>query len=374
MSGDTNQTYFITGGGTGGHVYPAVAIADALLKEPDTQDIYYVGNPENLEKKIAETKGFKFLDVNVTGMPRRCGLCIIKWGFDLLVSTIKSLGYILKYRPSLIFGTGGYVSAPMIFAGIMTKTPIVIHDCDAAPGIVSKTAAPYVNSISVAFEVSKDALDSRKIFVNGNPVREEFASFDRKSARELFGLKNKLTIMVMGGSQGAKKLNSTLVNCLKDLFLKYDMQVIHQTGQKNYDAVIEQLNEVYPEYEENPDYVLAPYFDEMYLPLIASDIAVSRAGSLSISEICSAGVASILVPYPHAAADHQRKNAREMEALNAAIYLDDNDCSPESLSEKLETLINNSQKMMELQNEALSLSKPFATQNIVNQIKDALKK
>lgn len=372
MNGDTKHTYFITGGGTGGHIYPAVAVADALLKEADTQGIYYIGNPENLEKKIADSKGFEFLNVNVAGMPRVCGFCLIKWCFELLVSTVKSIGYIFKYKPSLIFGTGGYVSAPMLFAGVLTRTPIVIHDCDAAPGIVSKSIAPFAKSVSTAFEVSKNVLDSKNVFVNGNPTREEFSLYNRQSAREKLGLKDRLTITVTGGSQGAKKINFTLINSLKELFSNYNIQIIHQTGQKNYDEVVAELKKVYPEYAENSCYIVAPYFDEMYLQLIASDIAVSRSGSLSISEICSAGVASILIPYPYAAADHQRKNAREMENCKAAIYLDDNYCTAEALREKLELLINNPQKMIALQDSAKSLAKPHATKNILEQIKSAI--
>ena len=175
--------------------------------------------------------------------------------------------------------------------------------------------------------------------------------------------------MVMGGSQGAKKINSVLVQSLKKLFKKYDIQIIHQTGLKNYDETVRELKKVYPQYTENSQYIVRPYFKKMYLPMLASDIAVSRAGSLSISEICVSGLASILIPYPYAAADHQRKNAKEMEEMNAALYLDDSQCTPEAFMEKLESLINDTQKMIELQNNAKKLVKYDATKNIVEQIK-----
>ena len=178
--------------------------------------------------------------------------------------------------------------------------------------------------------------------------------------------------MVMGGSQGAKKLNTVLVQNLKKLFKKYDIQIIHQTGMKNYDETIKELKKVYPNYTENSRYIIRPYFKKMYLPMLASDIAVSRAGSLSISEICVSGLASILIPYPYAAADHQRKNAKEMEELNAALYLEDSQCTPEAFMEKLEELINNTQKMIELQNNAKKLVRYDATKDIVNQIKNVL--
>lgn len=375
MSKATNKdkVYFVTGGGTGGHIYPAVAVGFALQKEADTKKVYYVGNPNNLEKKIAEDKVFDFLGVDITGMPRIAGFDFIKWSFKLICSTLKSVFYIIKYRPNVIFGTGGYVSSPMLFAGILTGTPVVIHECDAIAGKVSKVIAPFAKSVSVAFETSKDGLSAKEIHVNGNPIREEFLSTDRYNARKEWGLKDKLTIMVMGGSQGAKKINTVLVRNLKQLFKKYDIQIIHQTGMKNYDDAVKELKKVYPEYTENSRYILRPYFKKMYLPMLASDIAVSRAGSLSISEICVSGLASLLIPYPYAAADHQRKNAKEMAELNAALYLDDTDCTPESFMEKLEEIINDTQKMIELQNNAKKLVKYDATDNIVNQIKDALK-
>lgn len=307
-------------------------------------------------------------------MPKTMSLDFIKWGFKLLGATAKSMGYIFKYKPALIFGTGGYVSAPMLFAGILTRTPIVIHECDAIAGKVTKVIAPYASSVSVAFESAKDDIKSDKIHYNGNPVREEFSTVDRYHARQKWNLKDKLTIMVMGGSQGAKKLNTVLVNSIKNLFKKYDIQIIHQTGLKNYDETVKELKKIYPEYTENSQYIIRPYFKKMYLPMIASDIAVSRAGSLSISEICVSGLASILIPYPYAAADHQRKNAKEMEELGAALYLEDAQCTVESFTEKLEELINDTQKMIELQNNAKALVKTDATKNIVEQIKSVLNK
>ena len=369
-----NKVYFVTGGGTGGHIYPAVAVGFALQKETDTDKVYYVGNPDNLEKKIAEDKVFDdFLPVNITALPRTFSFDFLKWSFKLTCATVKSIGYILKYHPNLIFGTGGYVSAPMLFAGILTGTPVVIHECDAIAGKVTKLVAPFAKSISVAFESAKDEIKSDKIHVNGNPIREEFLSTDRYHARQEWNLKDKLTIMVMGGSQGAKKINTVLVQCLKDLFKKYDIQIIHQTGLKNYDETVKELKKIYPHYTENSQYLIRPYFKKMYLPMLASDIAVSRAGSLSISEICASGLASLLIPYPYASADHQRKNAKEMEEEGAALYLDDTDCTKEAFMEKLEEIINDTQKMIELQNNAKKLVKYDATKNIVEQIKSVVK-
>ena len=366
--------YFVTGGGTGGHIYPAMAVAAALREQNDTEQIYYVGNPENLEKSIAENAGYTFLDVNVSGMPRQISIKLIKWTFNLFFSSLKSVYYILKYKPQLVFGTGGYVSAPALFAAVFTHTPFVIHDCDVCPGIVSRIFAPYAKSVSLAFEGASKLVKSKNIFCNGNPVRREFLQINKQEARRQLNIDNKFTVVVTGGSQGAKQINSAVVKSLKTLFDKYDIQILHQTGKKNFEDVIKELETEYPEYKDNKNYIVRPYFDDMYIPLLASDAAICRSGSLSLSEICVSGLASILVPYPYAAADHQRKNAKEMEKLGASVYLEDSDCNEENVVRLLGELITNTEKLILLQNNAKKLAKPHATENIIKEIKTALTK
>lgn len=365
-------TYFITGGGTGGHIYPAIAICDALKKDPETKDIYYIGNPNNLEFEITKKLGYKFLGVNVSGMPRKFGFGLIKWFIGLQMAILKALYYIKKYKPDAIFGTGGYVSAPALFAGNVAGVPFMIHDSDAQPGIVSKYIAPQSKCVSLAFEVSKQFIDSSNVHVNGNPIREEFKTLAKEEAREQLGLGNKLTLCIMGGSQGAKSVNDAAVEILKKLSVKHDLQIIFQTGKKNYEKVFFKLKEIYPEFEEDKNIILKPYFDNMATILKASDIAVSRAGSLSISELCACGIASILIPYPHAAADHQRKNAKYMLEKQAALYLEDADTTGETLLKAIESLLDNREHLKNIQNNALNLAKLDATQNIVNQLKDAI--
>lgn len=364
-------TYFITGGGTGGHIYPAIAVCDALRKDPETKDIYYVGNPKNLEFEITKKLGYKFLGVNVSGMPRKFGFGfgLIKWFFQFQFAIFKALYYIKKYKPDAILGTGGYVSAPALFAGGLDGTPYMVHDCDAQPGIVSKYIAPSAKCVSLAFEGSKKFINSKNIHVNGNPIREEFKTLSKQEAREKLGLDDKITLCIMGGSQGAKSINEASVEILKKLSSGHNIQIIFQTGKKNYENVASKLKEVYPEFKNNKNIIVKPYFDDMVSVLKASDIAVSRAGSLSLSELCASGIASILIPYPHAAADHQRKNAKFMVEKRAALYLEDDDTTKDTLLIAIEQLLDNEEKLKIIQKNALSLAKPDATKNIVEQLK-----
>lgn len=364
-----NKTYFITGGGTGGHIYPAVAVADGLLDADNNTKIYYVGNPDNLEASIVKDKSYTFLPVHSSGMPRRATLSLIIWICQMFFGWLKCCFYILKYKPDVVFGTGGYVSAPVLFAAITMKVPFVMHDCDANPGLVTRKLAPFAKSISVAFDIECEKLHNKNCHVNGNPIRKNFSSLTKQEARKELGLADKLTICIMGGSQGAKNINDSAVKIIKELSVK-DYQVIFQTGKKNFNDVIYELEKIYPEYRNDKNLIVQPYFDNMAQALKSSDIAVSRAGSLSISELCASGVASIFVPYPYAAADHQRKNAKYMLDSGAGLYIEDSELTPQSLSDLIYSMTNDASKLSDIQQKALAMAKFGGVENIIKQLNE----
>lgn len=346
--------YFITGGGTGGHIYPAIAVADYLKDD----EVFYVGNPKNLEYEIVKQKGYKFLGVNVHGMPRKASFALLKWGIELSMAVLKACYYILKYKPDAIFGTGGYVSAPALIGAKILKVPYMMHDCDAQPGLVTRKLAPSAKCVSVAFDCACKVINNKNCHVNGNPIRTEFKTLTKEEARERLGLENKLTLCIMGGSQGARSINDATLDALKNL----DMQIIFQTGRKNYDSVMERL-------PEHKSLIVKPYFEDMVTVLKASDIAVSRSGSLSISEICASGIAPIFVPYPHAAGDHQRKNAKFMVEKGAGIYLEDSEINGKTLCDAINSAIEN---LDELQKNSFALAKFDGVEKIVEQLKNEL--
>lgn len=369
------KTYFISGGGTGGHIYPAVSVLKNLLLQRDTEKIYFIGNPENMEYDIIKKiDGVEFLPVNISGMPRKFGLDFFGWLWKLEVSLWKAMYYILKYKPDAVFTTGGYVSAPVAFMAGLLRKPLMIHDCDSVPGLVSKVAAPLANAVSVAFASAKKYLKSDNILVTGNPVRQDFGEVSKEQAREKLGLKNgKFTILITGGSQGAKTLNDTAVFAAQEIVEAMDLQLILQTGKKNYDDVIKQFDEYFPHHSENTNLLIKPYFDDMIYPLKAADIIVSRAGSLILSEINICGLPAILVPYPHAAADHQRKNAEEAEKAGFAVCCDDYCFDGIELMRILKSLFANNYKLVEMCNKSSENSKPDALQKIVETLKSLIK-
>lgn len=366
MSETYNRVYFVTGGGTGGHIYPAMAVADALS---ETSKVYYVGNKRNMEHDLALQKGYKFLHVGISGMPRKLNPKFFYWVLRLIRAVLYSIRYIKKYRPNAVFATGGYVSAPMIFACMITKTPYMMHDCDAMPGLVTRRLSKRAKYVSLAFKKAKKYIPNRHTLVTGNPIRKEFSILTKDVALSSLGLKNKTTLTIMGGSQGAQSINNTAVEILKEFIQDSGMQIIFQTGKKNYDKVVEKLNLIYPAWEQDENLIIKPYFDDMISVLKASDIVISRAGSLSISEICASGAASILIPFPHAAANHQRINAKTLMEAGACIYIEDKDLEPNILREKIYSLLNNPVKLNYLKQNSLYFAKFDATITIVECLK-----
>lgn len=366
MSETYNRVYFVTGGGTGGHIYPAMAVADALSKDAK---VYYVGNKRNMEHELATKKGYKFLHVGVSGMPRKLNPKFFYWGIRLVRAILYSIRYIKKYKPNAVFATGGYVSAPMVFACIITKTPYMMHDCDAMPGLVTRRLCKRAKYVSLAFEKAKKYIPNRHVVITGNPIRPEFKTLSKDSARMNLGLSDKLTLTIMGGSQGAKSINNTSVEILKELIQDKGLQIIFQTGKKNYDEIIEKLKLVYPAWEQEGCLIVQPYFMDMISVLKASDIVISRAGSLSLSEICASGAAPILVPFPYAAANHQRINAKYLVEMGACVYMEDKELEPNKLRDVINLIIDNPVKMNYLKQNSSYLAKFDATDRIVECLK-----
>lgn len=363
MSEAYNNKYFVTGGGTGGHIYPALAVADELTK--CGAKVYYVGNKRNMEYELASKKGYKFLHVSIKGMPRGLNPKFFWWGVKLVKAILYSIRYIKKYKPNAVFATGGYVSAPMIFACRITKTPYIMHDCDAMPGLVTRKLCRRAKYVSLAFEKAKKFIPNKHAIVTGNPIREDFKIITKEKARADFNLdNNKLTLAVIGGSQGAKSINNTVVELIKEFTQEFNLQIIFQTGKKNYDEVTEHLKQIYPGYKQDNNLIIKPYFDNMVSVLKASDIVISRAGSLSLSEICASNVAPILVPYPHAAANHQRINAKSLLEAGACIYIEDADLDPNKLRNTIMELLNNTVKINYLKQNSTYLAKFDAVEKI----------
>ena len=245
----------------------------------------------------------------------------------------------------------------------------MMHDCDAMPGLVTRRLCKRAKYVSLAFDKAKKYIPNRHTIITGNPIRPEFKTMTREDALNNLNLQNKLTMTVMGGSQGAKSINNTVVEILKEFAQDKDMQIIFQTGKKNYDEIVEKLKLIYPAWGKNGNLLVKPYFSDMISVLKASDIVVSRAGSLSLSEICASNAAPILVPFPYAAANHQRINAKYLIEMGACIYIEDKELEPNKLRDVINSIIDNPIKMNYLKQNSSYLAKFDATEKIVNCLK-----
>lgn len=362
------KTFFLTGGGTGGHIYPCVSILNEL-KKAGFEAVYYVGNSTNPEFGIVSPICTKFLDVPVLGMPRKITPKFLKWGFLLAVSILKCFYFALKFKPDAVFATGGYVSAPMVIVSNILKIPYVLHDSDACPGIVTRAFSANAKAVNLAFSEGSRFIKKANTVTNfKNPVRDEFFTVSTDEARREFNPQGKFCVLIMGGSQGAKTVNNAACGLVNYFRNNDNIRIIFQTGRKNYDGVKAEL-EAAGGVPENA--LVEPYFEKMYLPVSASDFIVSRAGSLSISEILAAKKPSLLVPYPYAAADHQRKNAREIEKTGAALYVEDKDLTAESLIKTVKELMETSEKLEGLKKCASGQILENPTHKILNLILDA---
>ena len=369
-SDTTDKKFFVAGGGTGGHIYPAISVINGLLKNGvNKKNIFYIGNKKNLEYKIALDMGLNFLSTPIFGMPRKISLKFIIFLFCLFISILKSFLYFLKYKPNVVFATGGYVCAPVLFAACLFKIPYVLHDSDCYPGMVTRIFSKNAFAVNLAFVEANKYIKSGNIRNFNNPVRNEFFKTSKEDARRELNIdKNDFLILIMGGSQGAKSINEAAIELIEKYKNKEGIKIILQTGRKNYDEVVK--NFIVPH-----NVKIEPYFDNMAIPILAADLIVSRAGSISISEILSAKNVSVLIPYPYAAANHQRINARAVSDKNAAVYLEDNDLKKGVLIEAVTGLLADNKKYEELKENARILGAKFSEANdkILNLITSAIK-
>jgi UDP-N-acetylglucosamine--N-acetylmuramyl-(pentapeptide) pyrophosphoryl-undecaprenol N-acetylglucosamine transferase len=365
----------VTGGGTGGHIYPALAVAETLRGDPGVESITYIGKTGGLENDLVPQHGLDFLGIEFYGMPRGKSLLwpiqLLKWLAKLEQAKRKAKCYLSELRPNVVFGTGGYVSAPVLMAAHDLKIPYVVHEPDAKPGLVNQLMSRNAAVITTSFSEGADLLKrkpAQEVLVTGNPIRGSIGTLSRQESMKLLGLDwsdSQPILLVTGGSQGARRINQAVVAALPTLLNELGFAVVHLTGKKLYDETVVALDEIDSSLKTHPYYQIRPYSGEMAALLGVADLALCRAGSLSLSEMYVCGVPTILVPYPHAAADHQRKNAQASVRSGASILIEDADCDGERLILEIATLMKDSGRLGAMKSSAIALGHPDATTRIV---------
>jgi UDP-N-acetylglucosamine--N-acetylmuramyl-(pentapeptide) pyrophosphoryl-undecaprenol N-acetylglucosamine transferase len=354
----------ISGGGTGGHIFPAIAIANALKKLDPATEILFVGANGRMEMEKVPAAGYKIIGLNIQGIQRKSLWKNILFPVKLFNSVNKALQIIKDFKPDAAVGVGGYASGPLLYAASLKGIPYLIQEQNSYAGITNKWLGKKAEKICVAFDGMEQFFPAAKIIKTGNPIRTESVDIAGKKmqALELFKLSTeKKTIMVTGGSLGARTLNNSVLAHL-DKIIAADVQLIWQTGKFYYKTIMEQLGENY-----HPNIRVMEFVNRMDLAYAAADVIISRAGAGTIAELCVIKKPVILVPSPNVAEDHQTKNALALVHDQAAIFVADRDAE-EKLIDKALALLNDKDLQKKLSNNISKLALPNADEVIAKEV------
>jgi len=333
-----NIRIIISGGGTGGHIFPALAIARAIEKKHKNVDFLFVGAKDRMEMQKIPAEGYKIIGLWISGLQRKFDLRNFLFPIKVLFSLYKAKKIIKDFKPHLAIGTGGYASAPLIYAASKLSIPTLIQEQNSFPGITNKILGKYVNKICVAYEKMERFFPLKKMIFTGNPIRKNILGFRelQKGDINLFNInKSKETVLILGGSLGAFSINNAIVkslNTLKDS----GVNIIWQTGISYF----EKATNLIEKHNIKNIYVFS-FIKEMDQAYALSDIIVSRAGAIAISELCYVGKPVILVPSPNVAENHQFKNAQSLVNKNAAVIVKDAESSRKLVRVMLDLIKNN---------------------------------
>lgn len=365
----------ITGGGTGGHIYPALAIARGLQNKYDNVELLYVGTKKGLEADIVPKEGIAFKTVEVEGLQRKISLQIFSTGLKVTKGFLQAKKIVQDFNPDIVIGTGGYVCGPVVLAAALQKKPTLIHEQNAYPGITNKVLARFVDKIVVTFPESVKYFPNKpKITVAGLPIRPEILQAEKEEGYKKLNLSSsKKTILVVGGSRGARTLNIAMVKALATLKDQQDLQVIHVAGQVGFQETMERAKSLGIPVDNSGNITIIPYLYDMAHALRVTDLIVCRAGATTIAELTALGLPSILVPYPYASENHQEHNARALENQGAAILIKDSDLSAEILLKTILKVLEGD-NLTSMAKNSKAIGKPQALESILNTIDQVLDK
>jgi len=354
----------ISGGGTGGHIFPAIAIANALKKlDPDTQ-ILFVGANGRMEMEKVPAAGYQIIGLDIQGIQRKSLWKNVMFPIKLLLSVRKAVKIINDFKPDATVGVGGYASGPLLYAASLKGIPYLIQEQNSYAGITNKWLGKKAQKVCVAFDGMEQFFPAANIIKTGNPIRKESVDINGKQmqALENYSLSAfKKTILVTGGSLGARTLNNSIMAGL-DKIIAADVQVIWQTGKFYYKSIIEKLGENY-----HPNVKIVEFLNRMDLAYAAADVIISRAGAGTIAELCVVKKPVILVPSPNVAEDHQTKNALALVQENAAAFVADRDAE-ETLVDKALSLLKDKELQKKLSDQIGKLALPNADEVIAKEV------
>lgn len=352
------RTLMIAGGGTGGHIYPAIAIAREFIARDPQRKVVFVGTEYGLEKKIVPAAGFPLEFLSVGGLKGKSLAQTLKNVVRLPLGFFGAWRLISKYDPDVVVGVGGYASGPALAVAALRRRPTMIHEQNAFPGLTNRILARLVDRVAVAFEDALPRL-KREGEVTGNPIRSEF--FEAASGAKTSNLRR---LLIFGGSQGSRILNDAFSQAL--MFLarwKGQIEIVHQTGPAEHEKVAAAYRA-----SAFPEARVVPYLDPMAAEMAAADLVISRAGAMTIGEVCAIGRAAVLVPFAAATNNHQEVNARVVERAGGAVVITERELTPEKLAGAVSAILDDPQRTRQMGEAARVLAAPDASRKIVDLI------
>ncbi|MFA5536570.1 MAG: undecaprenyldiphospho-muramoylpentapeptide beta-N-acetylglucosaminyltransferase [Bacillota bacterium] len=368
-------TVVLTGGGTGGHIYPAISIGRAVQDHYSEAAIVYFGTEQGLEAKLIKEEGWPFYPVAAAGLKRKFSLKVVG---SLLISVkgyFQALKQLKRIRPALVIGTGGYVCGPVVLAAANLKIPTIIHEQNAYPGLTNRLLAKVVDQVLVTFPQSKFHFAKKTAVIHtGLPIRENIIQTSRQKGLELLDLQDGFRILIVGGSQGAKSINESMLEVYRNNSKDKNFNWLHIVGSGSYHSYQEKLRQAGIDLATSGNIKIMPYIFQMEAALSVADLVIGRAGASFLAEITAKGLPSILIPYPYAADNHQEFNARALQEGNAAIIFKDGELSGEKLFSTVQELFEHPQKLQEMAAGAKKMGKPDALELILTRIAAILKR
>ena len=355
----------VSGGGTGGHIYPALTIIRAIQHREPAARILYVGTPHGLEADIVPREGIDFIAMDLAGFERKFSFENILRAGRALRAAIRARGIVHDFRPHVAIGTGGYVAGPILLAASLAGVPTLVQEQNVFAGMTNRILAKFATAIAVGMEDAQRVFPKEKTYVTGNPIRPEVLTATREEGARAFGFDPaKKTVLISGGSRGARSINRAMVEVIAHAAAQTEVQYLHVTGAEEYGDTLARIRNAGVRLEEHPNLRVLPYLYNMPQAMAMAVVAVFRAGATGLAELAARGVPAILIPYPYAAENHQEKNARAMEAAGAAEVILNRDISGAVLEQTLAGLLADDVRRMGMAAAMKRLGKPEAAEEI----------
>ncbi len=352
------------GGGTGGHLYPAIAVAREILRRDPEAAVLFAGTVQGIESAILPREGLELKTIRIAGLKRKRKMEQILTLFTLPSALVHALAVVRNFRPDVAMGVGGFVSGPLILAAWLLRKSTSLQEQNSVPGLTNRILARFADRIYTAFDGAENYFPKGKVLLTGNPLREGVERGDRSEALARFGFDpDRKTVLVLGGSRGAHAINRLLVKMIREpAWSDLPVQFLHQTGREDAEEVRRAYNRSGIRAE------VRAFFDRMDWVYAAADLVVSRAGAMTLSEICAAGIPSLLIPFPFAADDHQTKNASILAGYGAAEVLPQHELGPGDLGIRIRTLLEDPGRLARMREAALKWARPDAVRVLVDDL------